>query len=263
TKTMLDGIPKREYPRLFYRYAKEFLEVLAGKTSLKLYLAYNYPSFYKAEFVEGEVLKWKGGHLPSKFIFESEEYNYFYHTYNATWKNERCIEVPIVKKIYEKYRDESKILELGNVFSHYFNVKHTIVDKYERAPNVINEDIVNFSTKDKYDLIFSISTLEHVGWDEKPREPEKVYMAISNLKRLLSDDGMLVVTVPLGYNPVIDDIIEKENKNPKNFTKIRYMKKITQNDWKQVEYGEVRGISYDFHSPSAKAVAICFYTKSL
>ncbi|MCS7123499.1 MAG: hypothetical protein RMJ17_02930, partial [Candidatus Aenigmarchaeota archaeon] len=57
---MLDGIPKREYPRLFYRYAKEFLEVLAGKTSLKLYLASNYPSFYKAKFVEGEVLKWKG-----------------------------------------------------------------------------------------------------------------------------------------------------------------------------------------------------------
>jgi len=35
---MLEGIPKREYPRLFYRYFKEFLEVLAGKTSLKLYL---------------------------------------------------------------------------------------------------------------------------------------------------------------------------------------------------------------------------------
>jgi hypothetical protein len=31
TKIMLEGIPKREYPRLFYRYFKEFLEVLAGK----------------------------------------------------------------------------------------------------------------------------------------------------------------------------------------------------------------------------------------
>ncbi|MEM2030860.1 MAG: FkbM family methyltransferase [Archaeoglobaceae archaeon] len=57
---MLDGIPKREYPKLFYRYVKEFFEVLSGKTSLKLYLAYNYPSFYKAELKEGEILKWKG-----------------------------------------------------------------------------------------------------------------------------------------------------------------------------------------------------------
>jgi len=57
---MLEGIPKKEYPRLFYRYFKEFLEVLAGKTSLKLYLAHNYPSFYKPKFKEGEKLKWKG-----------------------------------------------------------------------------------------------------------------------------------------------------------------------------------------------------------
>ncbi|MEM0302994.1 MAG: FkbM family methyltransferase [Archaeoglobaceae archaeon] len=57
---MLDGIPKKEYPKLFYRYVKEFFEVLSGKTSLKLYLAYNYPSFYKAELKEGEILKWKG-----------------------------------------------------------------------------------------------------------------------------------------------------------------------------------------------------------
>jgi hypothetical protein len=71
-KTMLEGIPKKEYPRLFYRYFKEFLEVLAGKTSLKLYLAYNYPSFYKPKFKEGEKLKWKG----SKFkVPNACEYN--------------------------------------------------------------------------------------------------------------------------------------------------------------------------------------------
>jgi hypothetical protein len=61
---MLEGISKKEYPRLFYRYFKEFLEVLVGKTSLKLYLAYNYPSLYKLKFKEGEKLKWKGFKLP-------------------------------------------------------------------------------------------------------------------------------------------------------------------------------------------------------
>ncbi|MEM2030323.1 MAG: FkbM family methyltransferase [Archaeoglobaceae archaeon] len=61
---MLDGVPKKEYPKLFYRYLKrnlkEFFEVLSDKTSLKLYLAHNYPSFYKLKLKDGEILKWKG-----------------------------------------------------------------------------------------------------------------------------------------------------------------------------------------------------------
>jgi FkbM family methyltransferase len=65
---MLEGIPKKEYPRLFYRYFKEFFEVLVGKTSLKLYLLRNYPSLYKPKVKEGEKLKWKGNNfeLPPK-----------------------------------------------------------------------------------------------------------------------------------------------------------------------------------------------------
>ena len=71
---MLEGIPKREYPKLFYRYFKEFLEVLSGKTSLKLYLAYNYPSLYKPSYKEGEKLKWKGTEftVPKCIVFTPE-----------------------------------------------------------------------------------------------------------------------------------------------------------------------------------------------
>ena len=66
---MLQGIPKREYPKLFYRYFREFLEVLAGKTSLKIYLAQNYPSLYKPKFEEGEKLKWKGCEFSSPKVY--------------------------------------------------------------------------------------------------------------------------------------------------------------------------------------------------
>jgi hypothetical protein len=41
-KIMLEGTSRKEYLNLFY--LKEFLEFLAGKTSLKLYLVSNYPS---------------------------------------------------------------------------------------------------------------------------------------------------------------------------------------------------------------------------
>lgn len=57
---MLKGIPKSEYPRLLYRYVKEFFEVIKGEMSLKVYLGRNYPSLYKARLKEGEKLKARG-----------------------------------------------------------------------------------------------------------------------------------------------------------------------------------------------------------
>jgi hypothetical protein len=37
------------------------------------------------------------------------------------------------------------VLEVGNVLSHYFPVHHDVLDKYEKAKGVINEDVVEFS----------------------------------------------------------------------------------------------------------------------
>jgi hypothetical protein len=58
-------------------------------------------------------------------------------------------------------------------------------------------------------LIVSISTLEHVGWDEEDKNPVKVLQAIEILKSLLAPLGKIVVTLPLGYNPIIDDYLKK------------------------------------------------------
>ena len=55
----------------------------------------------------------------------------------------------------------------------YYKFEHDIVDKYEKKKGIINQDIVDYKPDKKYDLIISISTLEHVGWDETPRENYK------------------------------------------------------------------------------------------
>lgn len=94
---------------------------------------------------------------------------------------------------------------MGNVLSNYFSVNHDIVDKYEKSYGVINHDIVDFNPDKKYDLIVSILTLEHVGWDEIPKEPTKILSAIKNMIALLEPEGKIVVTLPLGYNPEMDD----------------------------------------------------------
>jgi SAM-dependent methyltransferase len=146
-----------------------------------------------------------------KFVFQKKEYRYFFHKYNVTWRNERTVEVPIVWRIIDSFK--GNILEVGNVLSHYFEFEHDIVDKHEKAIGVINEDVTEINTSKKYDLIVSISTLEHVGWDEEPNEkrtvddPEKIFQAINKLKSLLNPGGKIVVTLPLGYNPHLDELL--------------------------------------------------------
>ena len=137
------------------------------------------------------------------FEFNGGTYSYFWHTYNATWENSRCVEIPIVWRIVESHIGR-EILEVGDVLSHYFDVSHDIVDKYARGDGLIREDVVDFTPAKRYDLIVSISTLEHVGWDEEPQEPMKPLRAIEHLKTLLARGAKLVVTLPVGQNPHLD-----------------------------------------------------------
>ena len=158
-----------------------------------------------------------------------------------TWRNERIVEIPIIWKIVEKYH-RKKILEVGDVLSHYFSVDYKILDKYSKTDGIIQQDVVDYKSTTKYDLIVSISTLEHVGWDEKMREPMKVMHAIENLKSLLYKKGKLVVSIPLGYNPDMDKLL-KEKKI--QFTQQYYLKRISKdNKWIEINHNDAFNIKY-------------------
>jgi SAM-dependent methyltransferase len=144
---------------------------------------------------------------PRWFEFRSQRYRHFLHRYNATWSNERAVEIPIVWKCVQAARGRS-ILEVGNVLSHYFAIEHPVVDRYEAGENVINQDVVSFASSERFDLIVSVSTLEHVGWDEgEPADPAKLVRAVENLRSHLKPGGQLVATLPLGYNPHLDALL--------------------------------------------------------
>ena len=175
------------------------------------------------------------------FVFRGQTYDYFCHPYNTTWNNERTVEIPIVSKIVSEYR-EKNILEVGNVLSHYFNCQHDVLDKYETADPIIHQDAVDFHPSKKYDLIVSISTIEHIGWDEQPKEPEKGLCTLKNLVQCLAPGGQMVVTFPLVYNPALDRLFE-DGKLP--FTEQYYLKRISDREWKEAGWGEVRGTKYD------------------
>ncbi len=186
-------------------------------------------------------------------IFQEKNYDYFYHPYNRTWKNERAVEVPIIWDIVGEQKGK-RILEVGNVLSHYFDIDHDILDKYERADGVINQDAADFRTIERYDLIVSISTLEHVGWDENPREPEKVLRAIDNLKSLLAPKGKMVVTLPVGQNPNLDKLLRERKIR---FTRLQCLERISgDNRWVESDWGHVQNAEYNKPFPAANGLVI-------
>jgi hypothetical protein len=193
--------------------------------------------------------------LPRKtFSFDGQELSYFYHRYNMTWACERCVEVPIGRHYASQLR-AANVLEVGNVLSHYGPVTHQILDKFERGPGVINEDIVTFQPTKKYDLVLSISTFEHIGFDDEAAEPsgQKIFAAIRACRGFLSASGKLVVTVPIGYNPDLDDLLRS---NRLDAQREIYLKRFGRLDWRPVPKAEALSCRYKQPYPYANAIVI-------
>lgn len=166
-------------------------------------------------------------YLPRKmsgFEFNGRRYPYFCNSYNQTWMNERCIEVPLCMS---HVKPGYKILEVGRVLDHYYKFPHDCVDKFEKGAR--NIDVVDIDFETRYDTILSISTLEHVGWDED-RNPEKIHTAIGVLRKHLKPGGKLVVTMPSGYNQNLDGDLAKGRKL---FDEQYYFKQVGFGNWVQ------------------------------
>ena len=187
------------------------------------------------------------------FEVAGRKYHYFYSfLYNRTWRTERSVEIPVMRDIVQQYRDKD-ILEIGNTLSYYIRCSHDTVDKYEQTQGVINQDVVDFRPAKRYDLIFSISTLEHVGWDETPKQPEKFVLAVDNLKTLLKPGGTIVFTVPLGYNSFMDQVIRE---NELKLDGAHYLKRLSMNKWVEVSAADTADIRYDYPFPAANGIII-------
>ena len=184
------------------------------------------------------------------------DYHYFYHAYNQTYCNERAVEIPIVWPMVQQVPPE-RVLEIGNVLSHYFPTRHDVVDKFEQAPRVQNVDVVDFRPTQPYDLIVSISTLEHVGLNEKPLEPEKPARAIRHLQRCLSPQGRLVITIPAGFNPHLDRMLQ-EGRIPLD-DPLCLRRISADNRWREVSWEDIRRARYGHPYRNANGLVVATF----
>jgi len=193
--------------------------------------------------------------LPVKrFPFKGRELEYFYHRYNMTWACERCVEVPI-GRYYAQQAKASEVLEVGNVLSHYGSVGHTIIDKYEVAPGVKNADITTFTSAVPFRVIFSISTFEHIGFDDEAGSGSagKIKAAIACCRKLLAPDGTFAITVPISYNPELNELISSGELEPRAEYFMRRTKRLT---WEPTDKKDALKAKYRKPFPYANAVMI-------
>jgi len=140
------------------------------------------------------------------FTWWGESYTLLDHPYNTTAKNERAVEIPIAQRWVSEREGDG--LEVGNVLGHYGPMpKRRIIDKGERGPGIDSIDIRE--AEGSYDWIVSVSTIEHVGESRDERgamifEPDGGLDAIVTMLRMLNNGGLMLVTIPTGWNPMLD-----------------------------------------------------------
>lgn len=193
-----------------------------------------------------------------KFRFQGAELEVFYHAYNMTWASERGVEVPIARHFLAKH-DPAQTLEVGNVLSHYAPVQHTVLDKFERGANVINEDILTYRPGRQFDLILSISTFEHIGFDDEAEgsSAEKILAALDACKALLTPTGKLVITIPINYNPELDELIRAGELPPSTRT---FLLRTGATDWREASQEEALRARYKTPFPYANAIMVAEFT---
>lgn len=179
-----------------------------------------------------------------------------YARHNVTWANERCLELALAQQFLTGVPSE-RVLEVGNVTPNYFGGGHTVVDKYE--PGALQVDIVDFESGRRFDLILSISTFEHIAFDEAggPEGPDavagKIRAALDRCLALLAPGGTFAITVPMGYNPALDEMVAAGKLGCDRAT---WFKRFPGRDWREVGREEGLGCRYGSPYPFANGVML-------
>lgn len=113
-------------------------------------------------------------------------------TYNSPWQNERRAELPLGR--WFAARHGWNIIELGCVMPHYWDERHTVIDRFEEHPWALRADVCKIEVFTGQSVL-SISTLEHV---------QPVAEAANTVSRIRKTAKAWFLTHPLGFSPAFD-----------------------------------------------------------
>jgi hypothetical protein len=82
--------------------------------------------------------------------------------------------------------------------------RHEIIDRDEPERGVRKIDAIEHQPAGPYGLIASISTVEHVGWDDVPRDTTKAFRAIELMRSWLRQAVSSSSRSFSGYHPTPD-----------------------------------------------------------
>jgi hypothetical protein len=192
--------------------------------------------------------------LPRTFALGGREYPYLRHRYSDTSSSERAVELPVALALLRDRRTApvGDVLEVGNVLTHYTRSDHLVVDLYDHSPGVVHEDIASF-TGGPFGLVLSVSTVEHIGWDESPRDLGKAVRAVRHMASLLAPGGVMLVTIPVGYHRFLDDAVAGGRLRP---TRTAWMVRTGLRRW--AEGSEAQALATVYGWPHAGANAVAF-----
>ena len=170
----------------------------------------------------------------STFHFNGQELPYFSHAYNHAGENMRTVEVPIMLGFIDS-NEWDRILEIGNVLSHYMRIDWPVLDAREKGPGVISVDLMTWQPERPFDRIVSISTLEHIGHGRyasltAPTTPAR---ALEHIRSWLAPGGEALLTVPLRYNPLLDQQLLAGKLNLDDWSCMRRVS--AKNEWTECE----------------------------
>jgi len=126
----------------------------------------------------------------------------------------RSVEIALGKLAFERFKGQY-ILEVGNTLHQYIGGYHLCVDQFDPEQRVIQKDILGFEAFGAFDLVISISTIEHIGYDttyhgNEKKEGWRAVQATRHCYNLMRDGGSLLATWDIGANPFLDLAIEQK-----------------------------------------------------
>ena len=125
--------------------------------------------------------------------------NYFYHPYNYTKCNERCVEVALAMEFIREHPD---YIEIGAVLPYYTKSAKKVIDCFDPE----GDDGRRLSECDIRDEnVVCISTLEHFGTDEYGNEKLSKLEGLAGLLQIITTAKNYFITIPIGMNKNLDN----------------------------------------------------------